>query len=187
MAFWLQVDGDFAHRLHRIGVEQDALVAGHGRGLLHREDDPGFVVGPHHRDDGGILGEGLVVLKQVQAPLAVHRQFGDPVALLGQSRHQGVDGRVFHPGGDDVAFVGKGGQGRADGGVVAFGAATGEDDLVRGGAQQGRHLFPGLPYLPAHLAPEGVHAGGVAVEFVVVRQHGLQDFGSTWVVALLSR
>ena len=26
-----QVDGDLAHGLHRVGVEQDALVAGHGR------------------------------------------------------------------------------------------------------------------------------------------------------------
>ena len=30
--------------------------------------------------------------------------------------------------------------------------------------------------LPAHLAPEGVHAGGVAVQVVKIRQHGLQDF-----------
>ena len=56
-------------------------------------------------------------------------------------------------------------------GVVAFAAATGEDDLVRGGAQEGRHLLPGLPQPPAHLPSEGVHAGGIAVELVVVREH----------------
>src|SRR5208337_2626202 len=89
--------------------------------------------------------------------------------------HQGVDGRVLHPGGGDVALVGKSGQGRADGGVVALAAATGEDDLLRGGAQEGRHLLPGLPDPPAHLPSEGVHAGGIAVELVVVREHRFQD------------
>ena len=119
----------------------------------------------------------LVILLQVEAAVAVHGQFGHPVALLGQAGHQSLDRRVLDPGGDDVALVGIGGEGREDGGVVALGAAAGEDDLIRVGAEQGRHLLAGLWTLPAHLAAEGVHAGGVAVELGEIGQHGLHHLG----------
>ena len=85
---------------------------------------------------------------------------------------------MLHAGGDEVALFGLGLQGGPDGGVVAFGAAGREDDLVGMGAQQGGHAFAGFLHGAAHLAAEGMHAGRVAVQVREVGQHGLPDFGS---------
>ena len=72
MALLLQVDGNFSHGLHRVGMEQDALVMRHDSHLFHREEDPGFVVGPHDAHHRRVGRQASGVLLQVQAPVTVH-------------------------------------------------------------------------------------------------------------------
>jgi hypothetical protein len=46
---------DLAHRLHRVGMEHHAGGVRHVGHFLDREEGAGFVVGPHHRDDGDLV------------------------------------------------------------------------------------------------------------------------------------
>ena len=137
------VDRDLADRLDGIGMKQRPLILCNGRRLLDRKDHPGLVVGVHQRDDGGIRIHRGLQLIHIQPPFTVHADLGDPVPLLGQVAALGQHGRVFDTRGDDMALLGEYLQGRADGGIVALGAAGGKDDLVRRSAQQSRHTSSG--------------------------------------------
>ena len=64
-----------------------------------------------------------------------------------------------------------------DGVVVGFGAATGEDDFLRAGADQGGDLFAGGFDGGAGLLAKGVDGGGVAVLAGEIGKHGVEDFG----------
>ena len=89
------------------------------------------------------------------------------------------DGVVFDGTGDEAgAAVGfpPGGSG-AEGLVVAFTASGGESDLPGPAAQQPGDGFPGGDQGPGGFLPQGIGAGGVAVLFCKIRQHGLQDLG----------
>ncbi len=70
-----------------------------------------------------------------------------------------------------------------DGEIVALGAAAGEDDLIRLGADQERDALPclldGLP----GLLSEGVHTRGVSVIFRKEGKHRGDDFRIEGVVA----
>jgi hypothetical protein len=68
----LQVDGNLADRLHRVGMEHDALLVRHFGHFLDREDGPGFVVGPHRRNDGDAVVEQGLVFVEIDAALLVH-------------------------------------------------------------------------------------------------------------------
>ena len=135
-------------------MKEDAAVAGHLGRLFHGEDHPRFVVGPHQADDGRIRGQAPPVLLHVQAAFPVDREFRDPISLRLPDAHTAPYGRMFHPAGHDVTLVGLGSQRRADGGVVAFRAATGEDDFLRDGADERRHLFPRFPDFRATCPPK---------------------------------
>ena len=171
------VDGDFPHGLHRIGVKNNSARADFLGQLRNGVDDAGLVVGPHDTDHSRIVAQALQERILIQAPLTVHRDESHPVAIIAVLFEQVFDGRVFHPSGDDVALVRLGLQGGVDGRGIAFRTAAGKQDLIGAGADQGRHLIPGPTDIDDQPAAEAVHAGGVAVAFGEIGQHGLHHLG----------
>jgi hypothetical protein len=50
------IDSDLAHRLHGVDMQPPAGLVDKGRGLGHRLDDPGLVVGQRHgREDRAVV------------------------------------------------------------------------------------------------------------------------------------
>ena len=75
-------------------------------------------------------------------------------------------GMVLNLGGDNVFFrSGRGFNDAADGQIVAFGASTGENDLVRLCANQLSHLLTGSIQSSFGLLTKSVNAGGVSIGF----------------------
>ena len=171
------VDGQFAHGLHRVGVENRATLAHLGRDLFHRKDHAGFIVGPHEADDGRVVAQVFVKIIQVQAPFLVDRYEGHAVAVARQVFGQVFDGRMLDLGGNDMALFGIGAQRGPDGRAVALGAAGSVDDLFGMGTDQFGQLGARLAHLLAHVAAEGVHARRVAVELGEVGQHLFHHLG----------
>ncbi len=174
----LQVDGNLAHRLHGIGVEQHTFGMCHFGHFLHGKNRPRFIVGPHDGDHGHPIAQQRRVFVQVQTALVVDAQAMDGIAFLLQLLAQGKHRRVFHHGGDDLAALGLGLEGGQDGGVVRLGAAGGEDDLrVVGRAEQRLHLATRVLHRLAHLRAEAVDGRRIAEVFREKRQHGLDHGG----------
>ena len=92
----------FPGSLHRVTVVQHAFGATDTGDVLHGEQDARFVIGPHERDYGGVVGDGGLQAGQAQQPIPIYRQVRDAIAAFLQ--HLAVDkyGRVFHGRGDDV-------------------------------------------------------------------------------------
>ena len=173
---FLHVDGHMACGLHRVGVEGNALLPAEGADLPDGLNGADLVVGKHNGHKGGVLPDsGGYVLKTDYAVL-VHIQKRDLIALFFQL-FQGVQHRVvLEFGGDQVLFpfAGAGLGGGDDGLVVSLAAAGGEVDLPGLGVQAGGNGGPGLGHGLGGLLGKAVQAGGVAVVFGKVGQHGVQ-------------
>jgi hypothetical protein len=169
-------------------VEHDALLVRHSAISSTGKSVPGFVVGPHRRDDGDAVVEQRLVLVQVDAALLVDAQAMDDVAFLLQVVAQRQDRRMLDVGGDHRVAFRLRLERREDGGRVGLGAAGGEDDFrVVLGAEQRLHLAARLPSAPCRPAAEAVDRRGIAELLGEEGQHGLDHGGSQAVVALLSR
>lgn len=83
---------------------------------------------------------------------------------------------MFHRGGNDMPFARLGQQGAMNGGVVALGAATGENNLLGIGVDERSQLCAGVIQMTLHLASELIRAGRVAPHFSQEREHGFDDF-----------
>ena len=57
-------DRNFSGRLHRIGVEEYPFLATNFRDFLDRKQNPGLIIGPHHRDDCRVLAGLLARARQ---------------------------------------------------------------------------------------------------------------------------
>src|SRR6185369_9428787 len=143
--------------------------------LFNREDDPGLIIGIHDGDNSRIVIDRSTEFIHVKTSLAVDIQLGHTVAVLGEAAANGQNGGVFHPGGDNMAPVGKDFKGRSDGGIVAFRAASGENDFFRMSPEQRCYPLPGFIDFLLHLPPEIVHRARVAVKFRKIRPHLLKN------------
>ena len=172
----LDVDGQLAGHLDGVRVAQHALAAANRGHLLDGEQDPGLVVGVHHRNDGRVGPDGLFENVQVQRAVGLDGQVGDVVAVLLEVLPELDVGGVLDLGGDDVTLAG-GVEGRLDGGVVRLGAAACERDLLGVRVHQGRHPFTGRLHVPMHARAEAVGARRVAPVVAKERDHGVHDLG----------
>ena len=173
----LQGDGDFAHGLNRVGVEVGTLRAGDGGGFLHREEDAGLVVGPHERDDGGVVADGGAEVFEVEETGGVDREPGDLETTAGEAVAEVLGRAVLDAAGDDVAAVAVGLERAVESGVVALAAAAREDEFGGVAIDQRGDLLAGGVERAADAAAEAVGAGGIAVEVGQVGQHRLDDRG----------
>jgi len=85
------------------------------------------------------------------------------------------DRRMFDLGGDHMPLA-RGLEGRPDGHVVAFGAATGENDFLRRAAEQRGDFLARLFDMPFDELAETVSAGRIAVVFGQEWHHDFKDF-----------
>ena len=96
------VDRNLAHRLHRVGVEDDALLmaelADFADGLQHAD----LVVGGHDGDQDGLVVHGALQVFEIDQAVGLHRQIGDAVAVLFQALAGVQHGLVLGDLGDDV-------------------------------------------------------------------------------------
>ena len=74
---------------------------------------------------------------KIERAVGVHGEESYFATLLFEEGAMVDDGGMLDGGGQDVALAGMGGQGAVQGGVVAFRAATGEDDFLGVGIEEG--------------------------------------------------
>ena len=138
----VDVERHLADRLHRVGVEEDALLLRDRADLRDRLQHADLVVGGHDRDEDRLVGDRRAQLVEADAAVLLHRQVGDARALLLELLAR-VDHRlVLGDARDDVVALLAVHLGDAlDREVVRLGGAAREDDLLRVGADQLGHLL----------------------------------------------
>ena len=171
------VDGNLAHRLHGIGVKKCAFFVREPGQLRHGLDGANFVVGVHHRDERGLVGQGSPQPIRVDDSAFVHGQQRHLPSPAGQRLNRIEHGLVLDGAGNEV-LPSRNSQrfGNAlDGQVVAFGAAAGEHDLGRFGRNQGGDRGSGVIGCRLGLLPEMMHAGRISPSFGERLGHSLDD------------
>jgi hypothetical protein len=171
-----KVDWDFSDGLYGVGVEGGAFGFGQFGDFFDREDDAGFVVGPHYGDQSSIIVNLVFELAGIEPSLLVDGNFDDGVALTFEGATDLEDGGVLNARGYDLSFFGRGGERAFYGGVVRFGAAACEYDFGGVSAKQVSDPAAGIGDFSADLSAEGVHAGRVAVEVAEEGLHFFEDF-----------
>ena len=131
--------------LDRVHVEEEALAGPDAcRDLGDRLDRADLVVREHDADQDRPVREGRLDLVRIDPAVPVHRHLDDLEAELLEVAQRVADGVVLDGGGDDAVAAGLAGPGRAlEGEVVRLGAAGGEHDLARLGAEICRDLLVG--------------------------------------------
>ena len=153
-----QVDGDFAHGLHGVRMEQSSpLVRDVGK-VDGGVDVPSLVVGPHDGHDCSLLVDHLADPVQAEHALAIHRTVLDVIAPFLEHAAEPQNRGVFDPGGDDRAAGDVVLKRAQNCGIVRFRAATGEDDFLGKCSQQAGDLFPSLVDCLVDLASEAMDA-----------------------------
>ena len=100
-----EVDGHLAERLHRVGVQRNAVCVGHRGQFADGIDRADLVVRPHHgdeRDVGRVLGDGGGQRVGVHPAVVVDLEPADPGTLVGlagtRARRARHDARPVRPG-----------------------------------------------------------------------------------------
>ena len=172
----LHMDGQVAHSLNGIGVEEDTGLLADGTDFPDGQHGADLVVGEHGGHQAGVLPQSGLDLVGGDVVGVPDIQQGDLEALFFQAV-QGVQHRVvLEGGGDDVALAlaRTQGGGGADGHVVGLGAAGGEVNFPGLAAQVGGDPLTGIFQSLLGLLAEGVQAAGVAVNFGEVGHHRVQ-------------
>ena len=142
----LDIHGHVTKGLYRVGVEQHALAAAQRADVGDVVDGTNLVVGKHNAHQGGIFGDGGLQIAEAYLTGAVDGQVGDLEALFLQCLCGAQDGRMLDGRGDHVLFaLGLGGlQGAAQGHIVAFAAAAGEEYLTGVAVQRQGDFLAGV-------------------------------------------
>ena len=72
-----------ARSLYRVAVKEDAPAPAKFRNFPHRKQHTSFIVRPHQRHDGGVVCDGIFQIRQLEQPVAVHRQIRNAAARSG--------------------------------------------------------------------------------------------------------
>jgi len=147
-----------SNRLDRVRMKNNALAFHHLSDIFDRKDDARFIVGIHDADDGRIIAQRVLQFIEVKPSPSVHRKFRNPVSIFLQMTTELQHRVVFHLGGNQMTFFRMRGKRSMDGGIIAFGAATGKNYFFRIGAEQTRNLLPGIDQVLFHVRAEMVHA-----------------------------
>ena len=180
---FLNVDGNFSGSLDGIGMEGDAGLGSDFADLLDGLDDAGFVIGHHHADEFGVgLADAVDVAGLHDAGDGNRKKRDFDAALLGLLGGM-EDGVVFDGGGNEMVTRAKGAE---DGGVVALGAAGGEDDFGGAAIEQRGDLFAGMLDGGAGVLAVMVDRRGITKESMKKGRMASSTSGSNGVVALAS-
>src|SRR6267378_1614304 len=133
----LDVDWNFANRLHTIDSEDDAVFLGNLADFRHGIDDANLVVGIHDGDENCFRRDGFTHVFRVDAAIALYRQVGDFVAVLFEALAGVEYSFVLNGLGDDmVALFAVHFRDALDHQVVGLGRTAGKDDFLGRGADQ---------------------------------------------------
>ena len=176
------VDGDLADGLRGVAVQRHAALAADRGDLGERLDHADLVVGEHDADQRRVVAERVGDLLRVEpagarAAVLLDVEQRHVVAAAREARQRIEHGLVLGADADEVIAAAARALGdAADGEVVAFGGAAGEDDLRGRGADRRSDRRPRpLDGLARRVAERVADAAGVAVLLREVRQHRLDD------------
>ena len=136
----LDVDRNFAGGLDGVGVKRDFGFGGDFADLLDGLNDAGFVVGHHDADEFRVRLERAVNVEGIDDAAGGDGQERDLDAALLRLVGGVQNSVVLDGGGDEVVARA---QDAEDGGVVALGAAGGEDDFGGPAVEERGNLFAG--------------------------------------------
>src|SRR5438045_9367083 len=109
---------------------------------------------------------------QIEGAVRLDRQKRNSITMLLEEIAEFDIGRMLDAGGRDVAFLGMGNQSAMDCRVIAFGAATCENDLPLISVNQGSDPGACLLDPPGNLMSKGISAGRIAPMLGQKRKHG---------------
>lgn len=143
--------------------------------FMHGGNHAGLIVRPHDGDEGGDSrpDEGLQGI-EIHPAIRMHGNCGHLSALRLPAPGRFQDSGVLRAGNDEFWLLRPKGEHGGMHGIERFGAATGEGDFTRMGAEQRRHLIPSLIYRAAYSAPRGIAGRRIGVVLAQERQHRLQ-------------
>ena len=173
----LNIDGDFAEALGRIGVNAYLFLPRDPGDFIDRLNRSDLVVGMHDGNQDGVRPDGGGHIVQADHAGVIDIHIGGLETLLFQVSAHVQDCRVLHGAGDNVTAFSLKRSGHAfDGVVVGFGAAGGEEYLFRPAVEQTGHLPPGPlhRFFGANAVPVGT--GRVAEIGLQERAHGRDHF-----------
>jgi len=131
--------------------------------LGNGEDAACFVVHEHHRNERGVVPQGVFHLGDGDVAVFVGLQIRDGIALLLECLAGLQNGTVLHSGRDDVlACMTILMKSKANGPVVALRAAGGEDQLLGLAAERRGNCFARSAHSVARIFADGVLRAGIA-------------------------
>ena len=138
----LDVDCDAADRLHRVGVEDNAVRAGDRADLADRHQRADFVVGGHDRDQNRPIVDRVFQRARIDRAVAVHAEIRDAETFFFQPsarfEHRGMFDCARN---DMVALVPQRLRDALDRPVIALGAARRKINLVGRRVNRAGYLF----------------------------------------------
>ncbi len=171
------IDRHLADRLDGVAMKDDALFLGDLADLGNRMNRADLVVGPHDRDEHGLVGDRAAHRVGIDHPVLVDRQIGDRRLARPLERAATVEHRLMLGDASDdvVALVLVKLDDALDCKVVGLGGAAGENNFLGLGADQRRDLIAraidGLFRFPSEAV---VAAGGIAELLGEIRQHRIE-------------
>ncbi len=134
---------DLADRLCRVGMEEDAMIAGDLRRLHDRLDGADLVVGVHEADEDRIAPNRLAHFVGIDEAEAIDRHERDRRAEPFEEAARFENGGVLDRGGDDMRRLAAAGEEHPfEREIVGFAAAAREHDLVGSATQERSDLRP---------------------------------------------
>ena len=131
-----------SHSLDRIAVKDDSFFFRNLPDLRNRMNRSNLVIGPHDRDQHGLVGDRFAHRVRIDHPEFVDRKISHGRLAGPFQRAATIEHRlVLGDAGDDVVALFLVELDHAlDSQVVGFGRPAGEDDVLRRGANQRRNL-----------------------------------------------
>src|SRR6185369_11664273 len=171
------VDGNFAHGLNAVRVEQNSAFAAELADFTPRLQNTNFVVGSHDRDKDRLVIDGALEIVEIDQAVFLHGQVGYAIAVFLQTLTGVENGFVLgHRGDDVVALLAIHLRHALDSEVVAFCGSRCEDDFLGGRANQlGDALTSELDGFFGRPSKRMIAARGVAELFHEIRQHLFED------------
>ena len=171
-AQFIHAHGQQPHGLHRITVQRHPSAVAHLGDGAHGRVGAQFIVRVHDRHQPGFLRDSFVHLLGRDGPVGSRPQIGDRRSLLFERFGRAQDGLVLGQRRDQVPT--RPVQYAPERQVVGLGAAAGEDDLGRLGADQRGDALATL--LDGHACPTAklVYRRRVTVVLLQIRPHRLQ-------------
>ena len=142
----LHVEGDVAHRLGGVAMEQNPMAPAQRRNLRQRLEHADLVVGGHHRNQQGVGADRCRQLPQIHQTIRLDRQHGEREAMARQPGHRIEHRPVFGRQGDQaparLASFDRRLRHPRQGQVVRLRGAAGEHHRLGWHAQGGGQLVP---------------------------------------------